>query len=116
MELHHLQDFALHNQSPPLAFAHIEGIREAIRAVCVFARGSVTVGDTDLLRDAAESFKHFHMDRPSSTVAGARAIVSISNGFGEMRYGEQKWNGQEEVTVTTKDGNKYSLLWLIHNT
>jgi hypothetical protein len=115
-ELHHLQDFVLHNQSPPLAFADIEAVRKAIRAVCVFARGPVAVGDTDLLRDAADSFKHFHMNRPSSTVVGAGAILSISNGFGEMRYGEQKWSGQEQVTVTTKDGNKYSLLWMIHNT
>jgi len=33
-----------------------------------------------------------------------------------MRYQEQKHGGKEQVTVQTKDGNKYSLLWIVHNT
>ena len=41
--------------------------------------------------------------------------MSIANGYGEMRYGEQKYGGLEEVTVTRKDGHKYSLRWICQN-
>jgi hypothetical protein len=41
--------------------------------------------------------------------------VSISNGYGEMRFGEQKWGGLEQVTVTRKNGHKYSPLWIVQN-
>ncbi len=46
-ELHHLQDFVLHNPQSGLSFARIEDIRSALRAACVFGRGTVAVGDTD---------------------------------------------------------------------
>ena len=55
------------------------------------------------------------LNRSNSSIAGASAIVSISNGYGEMRYGEQKHGGKEQVTVQTKNGHKYSLLWIVHN-
>jgi hypothetical protein len=32
------------------------------------------------------------------------------------RYQEQKHGGKEQATVQTKDGNKYSLPWIVHNT
>jgi hypothetical protein len=114
-ELHHLQDFVLHNPQSGLSFARIEDIRSALRAACVFGRGTVAVGDTDLLRDTADAFKHHLMTRQNSAVSGAAAIISISNGYGEMRFGEQKWSGIEQVTVTCKNGHKYSLLYIIQN-
>ena len=55
------------------------------------------------------------MTRQNSTVSGAAANISISNGYGEMRYGKQKWSGIEQVTVTCKNGHKYSLLYIIQN-
>ena len=67
------------------------------------------------MRDAADALKHVVMTRPKSVVAGASAIVSLTNGYGEMRYREQKHGGAEEVTVQTKDGNKYALRWIVHN-
>ncbi len=81
----------------------------------MFARGPTAVNDTDLLRDAADAIKHFEMKRKNSTVAGAEDVLSMSNGYGEMRYCEQKYGGKEQVSVRTKDGQKYSLLWVIHN-
>ena len=65
-ELHHLQDFVLHNPQPGLSFARIEDIRSALRAACVFGRGTVAVDDTDLLRDTADAFKHHLMTRQNS--------------------------------------------------
>jgi hypothetical protein len=112
-ELHHLQDVVLVDTAP--RFVDLDDVRKALRAVCVFARGPTAVDDTDLLRDTAEAFKHFVLTRPSATVSGASAIVSISNGCGEMRYGEQKYSGREQVTVTRKNGHKYSLLWICQN-
>jgi hypothetical protein len=115
VELNHLTDFVLHNQTPPMAYADLPAIRTAIRSVCVFGRGTVAVEDTDLLRDAADALKHSVLNRPSSDVASGSAIVSLSNGYGEMRYEEQKHGGAEEVTVRTKNGNKYALRWIVHN-
>lgn len=112
-ELHHLQDVVLVDTAP--RFIDLEDVRRALRAVCVFARGPTAVDDTDLLRDVADAFKHYVIGRPNSTVSGASAIVSIGNGFGEMRYGEEKYGGREQVTVTRKDGHKYSLLWICQN-
>jgi hypothetical protein len=112
IELHHLQDVVVAKDP---AYPTLEDIRTALRRVCVFVRGSAAVDDTDLLRDTADAFKHHEMDRKSSTVAGADAVVSISNGYGEMRFGEQKWGGLEQVTVTRKSGHKYSLLWVVQN-
>ena len=88
-----------------MAFANLAAIRATIRSACVFARGPVAVQDTDLLRDAADALKHAVLGRQNSAIAGASAIVSISNGYGEMRYGEQKHGGKEQVKerITLKD-------------
>ncbi|MCK1604987.1 hypothetical protein IVA93_34590 [Bradyrhizobium sp. 155] len=115
IELHHLADLVVNNPAPGATFADLTAARAAIRSVCVFARGTTAVQDTDLLRDAPDALKHVTVDRPSSNVESASAIVSIGNGYGEMRYGEQKYGGAEEVTVQTKDGSKYGLRWILHN-
>jgi hypothetical protein len=112
IELHHLQDVVVANDP---AHPRLEDIRAALRDVCVFARGSAAVDDTDLPRDTANAFKHYETNRKSSTVAGTDAVVSISNGYGEMRFGEQKYGGPEQVTVTRKNRHKYSLLWIVQN-
>jgi hypothetical protein len=115
VELNHLTDFVLHNQLPPMAFADLTAIRTAIRSACVFGRVTTAVDDSDLLRDAADALKHAVLNRSNSSIAGASAVVSISNGYGEMRYGEQKHGGKKQVTVQTKNGHNYSLLWIVHN-
>jgi hypothetical protein len=112
-ELHHLADVVLVDTRP--LFADLGAIRQALRAACVFDRGTVPGPDTDLLHDAADAFKHFVLTRASATITGAAAIVSISNGWGEMRYEEQKYGGLEEVTITRNDGNKYALRWILQN-
>ncbi|GIK83372.1 MAG: hypothetical protein BroJett024_44770 [Alphaproteobacteria bacterium] len=112
-ELHHLADVVLVDMAP--RFADLSALRHALRAACVFDRGTVPGPDTDLLHDSADAFKHFVLTRPTATITGAAAIVSISNGWGEMRYGEQKYGGEEQVTITRNDGNKYALLWILQN-
>jgi hypothetical protein len=77
-ELHRLGDVVLVDTAP--RFADLGAVRQALRAVCVFDRGPVAGPDTDLLHDAADAFKHFVLTRPSATISGASAIVSIANG------------------------------------
>jgi hypothetical protein len=113
IETHHLQDVILSSLRPQ--YARIEDVRHAARLACVFARGTVAVTDTDLLKDAADAIKHFEMSRNSSDVARDDDVLTMSNGYGEMRYGEQKYGGKEQVSIKTKDGHKYSLMWVIHN-
>ena len=60
---------------------------------------------TDLLKDTADAIKHFEMSRNSSDVARADDVLSMSNGYGEMRFGEQKFGGKEQVSIKTKDAN-----------
>lgn len=115
-ELNHLTDFVLHNPCPPASFTKIEDIRDALRAACVFVRGPVQADDTDLLQDTAEAFKHFVLSRPSATVSGAEAIVTLGSGWGEMRYGEGKYGGGEQVLVVRKNGEKSALSAVTQNT
>jgi hypothetical protein len=113
--LHHLADVVLHNPPPGQSFAKLEDVRTAIRNACTFGRGQTPVRDTDLLRDAADALKHYKIDRKNTQVVGAWAVVSAATGYGEMRYGEPKCGGKEQVVINTIDGNKYSLLWIIQN-
>jgi hypothetical protein len=112
-ELHHLADVVLVDTAP--RFANLAAIRQALRAACVFGRSQTPGDDIDLLRDAADAFKHFVLTRPSATIAGAAAIVSIGTGYGEMRYGEQKWSGREQVVIHRINGHKFSMLWVLQN-
>lgn len=114
-ELHHLADVVLIDCAP--RFPDLTAIRQALRAVCMFARESATApaDDTDLLRDAADAFKHFVLTRSTATITGSAAIVSIGTGFGEMRYGEPKWGGEEQVVIQRINGQKYSMLWVLQD-
>jgi hypothetical protein len=112
--LHHMSDVVLHNPPPGRTFAKIEDVRTAIRNVCTFARGQTAVTDTDLLHDAADALKHYKLNRKSD-VAGAWAVVAAASGYGEMRYGEPKYGGKEQVIINTVNGHKYSLLWIMQN-
>jgi hypothetical protein len=112
-ELHHLADIVLVDTAP--RFGNLAAIRQALRAACVFGRGQTPGDDIDLLRDAADAFKHYVLTRPSATITGAAAIVSIGTGWGEMRYGEPKWGGHEQVVIQRINGHKYSMLWVLQN-
>lgn len=112
-ELHHLADVVLVDTAP--RFADLRAIRQALRTVCVFGRGQTPGDDVDLLRDAADAFKHFVLTRASATITGAAAIVSIGTGWGEMRYGEPKWGGREQVVIQRINGHKFSMLWVVQN-
>ena len=85
-ELHHLADDALHH--PPPAFADIAAVRAAVQSHVLFLREpkAPIPHDVALLRDTAEAFKHFKLDRASATVADADAVATISTGYGVARW------------------------------
>jgi hypothetical protein len=113
--LHHLSDFVLKERSPVLVFAKIEGVRNAVDAKCVFLRTATPVADVKLLRDVADAFKHHRPDRSSATVLVSTDVVPIGSGWGQMRWGEGKYGGAEQVVITTKDGDKRALSSVLQN-
>jgi hypothetical protein len=116
--LHHLSDFVLKEPSASAAmeaFKHIEDVRSAVEEKCVFLRTEKSIADVGLLRDVAEVFKHHRPDRPSATVKVSSDVVAISTGFAQLRFGEGKYGGAEQVIVTKKDGDKRALSSVLQN-
>ena len=68
-----------------------------------------------LLRDTAEAFKHFKLDRASATVADADAWRTVSTGYGVARWGEGKYGGAEQCTVTRKNGDVRAMSSVLQN-
>lgn len=113
--LHHLSDFVLKEPSPSLAFAKIDDVRRAVGAQCVFLRTSRRVEDVELLRDVADAFKHHRPDRRSATVLISTDVVPIGSGWGQIRWGEGKYGGAEQVIITTRGGEKRALSSVLQN-
>jgi hypothetical protein len=114
--LHHLSDFVLKEPSPSLAFAKIKEVRSAVEAKCVFLRNNdAPVADVALLRDVADAFKHHRPDRQSATVRASSDVAPISIGWGQARWGEGKWDGPEQIIITTKDGDTRALSSVLQN-
>jgi hypothetical protein len=113
--LHHLSDFVLKEPSPSLAFAKIEDVRSAVGARCVFLRTAQPVADVALLRDVADAFKHHRPDRASATVLASSDVVSISIGWDQAHWDEGKWDGPEQIIITTKGGDKRALSSVLQN-
>lgn len=113
--LHHLSDVVLKEPSPDLSFAKIEDVRRAVSAKCVFLRTSRQIADVELLRDVADAFKHHRPDRSSATVRVSSDVVPIGSGWGQMRWGEGKYGGAEQIVISTKDGGKRALSSVLQN-
>jgi hypothetical protein len=65
--------------------------------------------------DVADALKHHRPDRASATVRISTDVVPIGSGWGQMRWGEGKYGGAEQVVITTKDGNKRALSSVLQN-
>lgn len=113
--LHHFSDFVLKEQSPPLLFGRIEDVRTAVGSKCLFLRTANSVDDISLLRDVADAFKHHRPDRSNASVRVSTDVVPIGSGWGEMRWGEGKFGGAEQVVVTMKNGDKRALSSILQN-
>jgi hypothetical protein len=113
--LHHLSDLVLTEPSPTLTFAEIGEVRSAVEARCVFLRTGKPVADVGLLRDVADAFKHHRPDRPSTMVLVSTDVIPVGSGYSQMRFGEGKYGGGEQVVITTKDGDKRALSSVLQN-
>lgn len=113
--LHHLSDFVFKEPSPALTFKTIEDVRNAVQAMCVFLRTNQPVSDVGLLRDVADAFKHHRPDRSSARILVSTDVVPIGSGWGQMRWGEGKYGGVEQVIISTKDGDKRALSSVLQN-
>ncbi len=114
--LHQLSDFVLREKpSPQLTFSSIMEVRDTLEARCVFLRSGQPVADVALLRDVADAFKHHRPDRPSATVAASSDVTPVSLGWGQARWDEGKWDGAEQVIVTTKNGAQRALSSVLQN-
>jgi len=83
--------------------------------MCVFLRTNQPVSDVGLLRDVADAFKHHRPDRSSARILVSTDVVPIGSGWGQMRWGEGKYGGVEQVIISTKDGDKRALSSVLQN-
>jgi hypothetical protein len=113
--LHHLSDFVSKEPSPGLALTDIKDVRSAVDAKCVFLRTGTPIADVSLLRDVADAFKHHRPNRPNATVVVSTDVVPIGSGYGQMRSGEGKYGGGEQVIITMKNGDKRALSSVLQN-
>lgn len=73
---------------------------------CTMLRSGDKVADVTLLRDVADALKHAILTRRlrERDVAENDAVIVIGRGFGELRYGEGKFGGVDEVWILAKSG------------
>jgi hypothetical protein len=82
---------------------------------CLFLRTTTLIDDVQLLRAVSEAFKNFHLDRPSAMIQDVNSVIMLGSGWGEMRYGEGKNGGAEQVLVVQKTGEKRALSSVLQN-
>ena len=51
----------------------------------------------------------------SATITGAKAIITLANGYGETHSGEGKYRGAEQILVSRKSGEKRALSSRLQN-
>jgi hypothetical protein len=116
IELHQFGDVVWKEPCPSLPpFADLAEVRSAVSSRCRFLRTAGTVDDVRLLMDVADAFKHHKPDRRSISVASANAVVALASGWGELRFGEGKYGGTEQMIVTRTDGAKRALSSVLQN-
>jgi hypothetical protein len=111
--LHHLADFVFKEAAAPMTFPTLGDARQAVLAHCRFSRTGAPIDDVLLLRDVSVAFKHHIPDY--GTVAISTDIVPADGGFGNLRYGEGKYGGVEQVIVTRVGGERRALSSILQN-
>jgi hypothetical protein len=116
VELHQFADLVANEPTPELPpFKNADAARFAVKPHCVFIRTATLIDDVHLLGDVADAFKHHKLDRKTATITGAKAIVTLGSGYGEMHLGEGKNGGAEQVLIIQKSGGKRALSSILQN-
>jgi len=97
------------------SYPDVGPVRLHLSPHCVFLRTTTLIDDVPLLRAVSEAFKHFHLDRPGAMILDANSVIMLGSGWGEMRYGEGKYGGAEQVLVVRKTGEKRALSSILQN-
>lgn len=88
------------------------------REHCRFLRGGA-VDDVDLLGDVADAFKHVRLDHAprgrQRLVTESGAVVRLATGWSQLRYGEGKFGGTEQVVIQRVDGSWRALSSVLQN-
>ena len=116
VELHQFADLV--SNEPTLAlppFKNAEAARFAVKPHRVFIRTTKLIDDVHLLGDVADAFKHHKLNRKTATITGAKAIVTLGSGYGEMHFGEGKNGGAEQILVIPNSGGKRALSSILQN-
>ncbi|MCB1489872.1 MAG: hypothetical protein KDJ88_20735 [Bauldia sp.] len=71
--------------------------------------------DFGLVRDVADAFKHFQLDRPSRRLTRTNQTAAGGMGFGEGKFGEGVFGGGPQLVVTLDDGTKRPLTSMMRN-
>ena len=116
VELHQFADLVANEPTPQLPpFTDAASARVGVKPHCVFIRTTKLIDDVHLLGDVADAFKHHKLSRRTATITGAKAIVTLGSGYGEMHFSEGKNGGAEQVLVIQKSGGKRALSSILQN-
>jgi hypothetical protein len=116
VELHQFADLVANEPTPQLPlFTDAAAARLAVKPHCVFYRTTKLIDDVHLLGDVADAFKHPKLNRKTATITGAKAVVTLGSGYGEMHFGEGKYGGAEQVLVIQHSGGKRALSAILQN-
>jgi hypothetical protein len=93
----------------------LKAARAWVEGFCIFGLDGDAVRDITLLGDVADAFKHFVLRSSAREVSYAGQVVQIETGFGNLRWGEGKFGGGEQVIVRTCTEGERALSSILFN-
>ena len=82
-------------------------IRHWLNARCTMLRTEEPISDVYLLGDVANALKHAILTQfPGRDVHENDEVLVVASGYGQLRFGEGKFGGVEQVLVLAKSGTR----------
>ena len=108
--LHHFAEIVMRAR-PNWLLGGISSARELRRWVsshCTMLRTDQRVHDVHLCGDVADALKHAILTRDldARQIRENDAVLVLSNGFGELSWGEGKYGGTQQVIVVANSGDR----------
>ena len=108
--LHHFAEIVARAEPPwlPAGTVTAEQIWLWVGRQCLMLRTAEPVADVALLGDVADALKHAILTRRllRREVQENDEVLAIGSGYGELRYGEGKFGGVDQVLVLAKSGKR----------
>jgi hypothetical protein len=124
IEMHQFVDTICAQKADPPAWLPedvktLDEIRRAVSGHCRMLRQNELCADVDVLHDIADAFKHSILIRPRKGrehwVKNSKCSVVIASGFGELRFGEGKFGGVQQLIVRLDNGQSRALSSVLQN-